>query len=194
MNFAYGVIIIVGVLAAGILGLIATSPDDIIQPRITYVEENLTVCTMQWDPVCGVDGMTYGNLCMLGAADIKLDYQGECVTSEPEVEVEPEPETLPMVTTISIPAGVGVPGCEETTECYLPYEVTVEAGATVIWSNDDNAVHTVTSGHPVSGIDELFDSGIFMSGDTFEFTFNDAGIFDYFCMVHPWMAGIVYVS
>ena len=44
INFAYGVIIIVGVLAAGILGLIATSPDDIIQPRITSVEENLTAC------------------------------------------------------------------------------------------------------------------------------------------------------
>ena len=210
MNFAYGVIIIVGVLAAGILGLIATSPDDIIQPRITSVEENLTACTMQWDPVCGIDGMTYGNLCMLGAADVKLRHEGECVPDmpepvpgfeatpepeeEPEPEVEPEPETLPMVTTISILAGVGVPGCEETTECYLPYEVTVAVGTTVTWSNDDNTVHTVTSGHPVSGIDELFDSGIFMFGDTFEFTFNDAGTFDYFCMVHPWMVGIVYVS
>jgi len=76
----------------------------------------------------------------------------------------------------------------------LPYEVTVAVGTTVTWSNDDNAVHTVTSGHSVSGIDELFDSGIFMFGDIFEFTFNDAGTFDYFCMVHPWMAGIVYVS
>jgi len=33
-----------------------------------------------------------------------------------------------------------------------------------------------------------------MSGETFEFTFNDAGTFDYFCMVHPWMTGIVNVS
>jgi plastocyanin len=209
MNFPLGVIIIVGVLAAIILGLIASSPDDIIQPRIvsdeemeiksepTTVtepepEEDLTVCTMQWDPMCGIDGETYGNLCMLDAADVKLDYEGECVTAEPEAE--PEAETLPMSQTISIPEGVGVPGCETTTECYLPYEVDVAVGATVTWSNDDIAVHTVTSGNPSSGVDELFDSSIFMSGDSFEFTFNDAGTFDYFCMVHPWMAGIVNVS
>ena len=88
MNFPLGVIIIVGVLAAIILGLIASSPDEIIQPRIisddkmeiksepTAVtapepEEDLTVCTMQWDPMCGIDGETYGNLCMLDAADVK---------------------------------------------------------------------------------------------------------------------------
>ena len=89
MNFPLGVIIIVGVLAAIILGLIASSPDDIIQPRIVSdeemeikseqttlsepePEEDLTVCTMQWDPMCGIDGETYGNLCMLDAADVKL--------------------------------------------------------------------------------------------------------------------------
>jgi len=49
-------------------------------------EEDLTVCTMQWDPMCGIDGETYGNLCMLNASDVKLDYQGQCVIAEPEPE------------------------------------------------------------------------------------------------------------
>ncbi len=205
INFPLGVIIIVGVLAAIILGLIASSPDEIIQPRIvsdeemeiksepttvTEPEEDLTVCTMQWDPMCGIDGETYGNLCMLDAVDVKLDYEGECVTAEPE----PEAETSPMSQTISIPLGVGVPGCETTTECYLPYEVNVAVGTTVTWNNGDTAIHTVTSGNPSSVVGELFDSGIFMSGDSFEFTFNDAGTFDYFCVVHSWMTGIVNVS
>ncbi|MBA4718880.1 MAG: hypothetical protein HRO68_07240 [Nitrosopumilus sp.] len=257
MNFAYGVIIIVGVLAAGILGLIATSPDDIIQPRIIPIEQiSVNSYIMPKTATVGdvllievefrdddkniVDHVNYdisvtqdGNTILSepgshrhpgkhpihettildeSPLEIQITLQGlghgddisepkgivttMTVVPEPEVEpeVEPEPETLPMVTTISIPAGVGVPGYEETIECYLPYEVTVTAGATVTWSNDDSAVHTVTSGHPVSGIDELFDSGIFMSGDTFEFTFNDVGTFDYFCMVHPWMVGIVNVS
>jgi len=214
MNFAYGVIAIVGVLAAIILGLIAAAPDDIIEPRVVAIEEKPTVCTLQWDPMCGVDGETYGNLCMLDAADVKLDYQGECVIAQPEsestvsvelektidmsktesVEPEPEAETLQMALTVSLPEGSGVPGCDETNECFLPYEVTVAVGTTVTWSNDDTAAHTVTSGNISDGVDGLFDSSIFMSGTTFEFTFSDAGSYDYFCMVHPWMTGIVNVS
>jgi len=210
MNFAYGVIAIVGVLAAIILGFIAAEPDDIIQPRIIPVEkmavvselttltepepeEDLTVCTMQWDPMCGIDGETYGNLCMLDAVDIELDYEGECVAAEPEPESESEPETLPMALTVSIPEGVGVPGCEETNECYFPYELSVAVGTTITWINDDIAAHTVTSGN-FPEHDGLFDSSVFMSGETFEITFSDAGTFDYYCFVHPWMAGIVNVS
>jgi plastocyanin len=40
----------------------------------------------------------------------------------------------------------------------------------------------------------MFDSSLFMAGSTFEFTFDDAGTYDYFCMVHPWMTGIINVS
>jgi hypothetical protein len=52
------------------------SPDDIPQPRPA---ETPVVCTMQWDPMCGVDGETYGNSCMLNASHVKLDYKGECL-------------------------------------------------------------------------------------------------------------------
>ena len=190
MNFPLGVIIIVGVLAAIILGFIAADPDDIIKPRAISVVEKVTVCTMEYAPVCGVDSETYGNLCMLNASDVKLDYQGECVIAEPE----PEAETLPMALTISIPKGVGVLGCEENRECYLPYEISVAVGTTVTWINDDITIHTVTSGSPNGGANGLFDSELIMSGETFEITFNDAGTFDYYCIVHPWMAGIVNVS
>jgi len=82
MNFSYGIIGIVGVLAAISIGFIAMDPTDIIEPRVA-VDENLVVCTMQWDPMCGVDGETYGNMCMLDAADVTLDYQGECTAELP---------------------------------------------------------------------------------------------------------------
>ena len=78
MNFSYGIIAIVGVLVAISLGFIAISPDDIPEPRITTIDEKPTVCTMQWEPMCGVDGETYGNSCMLNASNIELDYTGEC--------------------------------------------------------------------------------------------------------------------
>ncbi len=76
MNFSYGVIVIVGILVAISIGFIVMSPDDVPQPRAS---ENPTMCTMQWDPLCGVDGITYGNSCMLYASDVELDYTGECL-------------------------------------------------------------------------------------------------------------------
>ena len=95
---------------------------------------------------------------------------------------------------VSVPAGTSVPGCEEKNECYIPYEVTIDIGGEVTWSNDDSAAHTVTSGLPAEGSDGIFDSGLLMAGATFEYTFDEAGDYPYFCMVHPWKQGIVSVG
>jgi predicted secreted protein with PEFG-CTERM motif len=94
---------------------------------------------------------------------------------------------------VSTPQGTSVPGCEETDTCFLPYMVTVDVGGEVTWSNDDTAAHTVTAGSATDGPSGEFDSSLFMAGTTFSHTFESAGEFDYFCMVHPWMAGIVSV-
>ncbi len=122
------------------------------------------------------------------------------VREEPEVTVtppriEPTPEAMePFTGTISAPAGSSAPGCEETNECFIPAKVTISVGETVTWSNDDSAAHTVTSGIPSEGPDGVFDSSLFMAGTTFEHTFFEAGEYDYYCMVHPWMTGKVQVG
>ena len=95
---------------------------------------------------------------------------------------------------VSAPQGTSVPGCEETNKCFVPYEVTVDVGGTVTWSNDDSAAHTVTSGRSGDGPSGVFDSSLFMAGTTFSHTFEAEGEFPYFCMVHPWMNGIVKVG
>ena len=95
---------------------------------------------------------------------------------------------------VSVPQGTSVPGCEETNECFLPYLVTIHPGDEVVWSNDDTAAHTVTSGTTAVGADGLFDSSLFMAGATFSHTFDTLGEYDYFCMVHPWMLGKVFVT
>ena len=111
----------------------------------------------------------------------------------PKVEAPPA-AMEPFTGTISAPSGSSVPGCEETNECFIPAEVTISVGETVTWSNDDTAAHTVTSGLPSEGPDGVFDSSLFMAGTTFQHTFDDAGEYDYFCMVHPWMTGKVQVG
>ncbi len=95
---------------------------------------------------------------------------------------------------VSTPVGTSVPGCEETDTCFLPYMVTVDVGGEVTWSNDDTAAHTVTAGSAEDGPSGEFDSSLFMAGTTFSHTFESAGEFPYFCMVHPWMEGIVTVG
>jgi len=95
---------------------------------------------------------------------------------------------------VIVPEGSQLPGCEDTDECWFPSVVTVDVGETVTWSNVDTAAHTVTSGTAADGPDGIFDSSLFMAGTTFEVTFDEAGTFEYFCMVHPWMAGQVIVG
>ncbi len=47
---------------------------------------------------------------------------------------------------------------------------------------------------PADGPDGIFDSSLFMAGDTFSHTFEEVGKYDYYCMVHPWMTGKVQVG
>ena len=115
------------------------------------------------------------------------------VMEEPSKPVMEEP-TGPMTVEVSIPSGTSVPGCEETNKCFNPSSVSIMKGDTVVWSNDDTAAHTVTSGSPANGPSGMFDSSLLIGGKSFEHTFDSSGSVDYFCMVHPWMTGSVQVS
>jgi plastocyanin len=119
------------------------------------------------------------------------------VTPGQTMEVEEtmmEDTAAPQTHTVDAPAGTSVPGCEETNSCFTPADITINAGDTVEWNNIDTAAHTVTSGSPADGPSGVFDSSLLMADATFAFTFEDAGEYDYFCMVHPWMVGSVSVN
>ncbi len=96
-----------------------------------------------------------------------------------------------MTAEVSVNPGSSVPGCEKTNECFTPYQVAIDPGGEVTWSNDDTAAHTVTSGTAKDGPDGNFDSSLFMAGTTYSHTFDTLGSYPYFCMVHPWMVGNV---
>jgi len=95
---------------------------------------------------------------------------------------------------VGIPTGTSIPGCEETNQCFSPSTITIKVGDKVTWSNDDTVDHTVTSGNAAGGPDGIFDTSLFLVGGIFSNTFNEAGTYDYYCMVHPWMVGVVNVE
>ena len=99
-----------------------------------------------------------------------------------------------MAATVTNAPGSSTPGCEETDSCFIPSTVVITVGGTVTWDNTDNAAHTSSSGTPTDGPDGVFDSSLIMAGGSYSHTFDTAGTFDYFCMVHPWMEGTVIVE
>jgi len=97
-----------------------------------------------------------------------------------------------MSATVENAAGSSTPGCEP--DCFIPSTVVITVGGTVTWENTDTMAHTSSSGTAADGPDGVFDSSLVMAGASFSHTFDSAGTFDYFCMVHPWMAGTVIVE
>jgi predicted secreted protein with PEFG-CTERM motif len=95
--------------------------------------------------------------------------------------------------TITNAPGSETPGCEP--DCFIPNPVTVEVGAIVTWDNTDgSAAHTATSGSASDGLSGVWDSSLIMMGQSYSYTTDTAGSFDYFCMVHPWMVGTLIVE
>ncbi len=88
-----------------------------------------------------------------------------------------------------------------TDTAYSPNPINAKIGQSIVWTNDDAAFHTVTSGEVgAADVGKEFDSGLTgptaltSKGKTFEHTFDVAGEFPYFCILHPGMIGTVVVS
>ena len=125
------------------------------------------------------------------------------IETEPSTESNPEMSSFSMQGEIQsdvmdggdviMPTKVSRPGCEDENRCYIPSVVTISAGESVTWVNEDSAFHSVTSGFYDTPID-LFDSGHLDPFDSYTLTFDESGTYDYFCTLHPWMEGKVIVE
>jgi plastocyanin len=127
----------------------------------------------------------------LDTSDLALgEYEYMCIvhpwmTATIIIEEPREPVTIE----VEIPSGAGIQNLEQI--YFDPKDITVSIGTTVKWINKDDTIHTVTSGTPEADPSGIFDSSIINPGASFEYTFDSAGIFDYYCIVHPWMTGSV---
>ena len=88
--------------------------------------------------------------------------------------------------------GSMTPGCEP--DCFIPATATIDPGGEVVFTNNDIAAHTSTAGTPTDGPSGVWDSSLVMPGSSYSVTLDEAGEYPYFCMVHPWMEGLVIVE
>jgi len=113
--------------------------------------------------------------------------------SNNSIEENVEETDLIIQGDVIMPTKVSRPGCEENDRCYIPSLIVIEKGKQVTWVNEDSAFHTITSGYYDTPTD-LFDSGHLDPFESYTLTFDEAGTYDYFCTLHPWMKGQVIVE
>ena len=120
---------------------------------------------------------------------------GPTTTSQPTATIptatNPTPTNpSPTTPTPTVPTPTPVNSASVTIAnfSFQPDSLTVAAGATVTWTNNDSVPHTVTAD------DGSFSSGTLAPGATFSRTFPAAGSVAYHCAIHPSMRGTLTIT
>lgn len=113
------------------------------------------------------------------AAEVLTEDTGAATTSVIAVAQKPKTKTISVPKTISI----NIKNFTFTTK-----SITIKAGTTVKWTNNDSVAHTVTSDTGA------FNSSSLETGKSFSFTFNKKGTFAYHCTPHPSMTAAIIVK
>jgi len=161
------------------------------------------VCSLLLVTACGDDDESSTS------TDARSEQSPAADTTSPATESSPPMSAATTMTTMggTEPAGTEPAGTEpsDTTTgssgqqgaadevtiadfAFDPAELEVAAGATVTWTNNDSATHTVESD------DETLMSDDLPNGATYEMTFDEPGTYEYVCGIHPNMSGTVIVK
>ena len=109
---------------------------------------------------------------------------------------QPPPPPAPPAAKPSAPGDTAAAGTGPTLKAsiksiaFQPNRIEITAGTTVAWTNNDAVEHTVTA------VDRSFDSGNMEPGPgtTWRHTFTKPGTYQFYCVVHPFMKGVVIVK
>src|ERR1700688_1683345 len=95
---------------------------------------------------------------------------------------------LAGVAVMAAPAGAEDTAVKIDNFTFNPQRASVEAGTTITWTNQDDIPHVVASST------KAFKSKTLDTDDKFSFTFTTAGVYEYFCSLHPHMTGTIVVE
>ncbi len=96
--------------------------------------------------------------------------------------------------TIVSTSSTATPGRSEGTQvtiseyAYEPAEVTIKAGESVTWTNEDSVKHNAASD------ESAFEGPLLSEGESYTFTFEVPGRYPYHCTPHPYMKATVIVE
>lgn len=111
-----------------------------------------------------------------------------------KTQTEAAPDTIPDLAQEEAETGAEPVEVQKTVQVsirsfkFVPADVNINSGDTVVWTNEDSAAHTVESNDGTLESDEL------SKGDTYKFTFTKAGKYSYICGIHPSMKGSITVQ
>lgn len=88
----------------------------------------------------------------------------------------------------SAAAPASVPAVSIQNDSFVPATLTISAGQSVTFTNNDDDAHTVTA------TDGAFDSKGLDTHGVWKHTFAKPGTYKYFCELHPFMKGTIVVK
>jgi LPXTG-motif cell wall-anchored protein len=93
----------------------------------------------------------------------------------------------PSTATASRASSVSIQdGSSQSSFRFAPSSLTISSGTKVTWTNNGQQPHNVTG--------DGLKSSTLSNGNTYSFTFNDPGTYNYECTIHPFMTGSVKVT
>lgn len=108
-------------------------------------------------------------------------------TSTPTTAPTNTPTTAPASTPTTAPPSTGN-SISIMNFAFSPLTLTVKTGTKVTWTNKDTVTHTVTDDKGA------FNSGLLTPGNSFSFTFTQAGTYSYHCNIHHSMMATIVVQ
>lgn len=146
------------------------------------------------------DGIYPGGLHLMVTSGIERDAEGEVVDHAAHAHAGEGAAADVAVTDLPL---LGDTSMDIVDFAFEQPVIRIRAGSTVTWTNRDLAPHTVTAGRPGDAPDtRAFDStgmaqggmAMMQQGDSWSFTFDEPGVYEYYCLPHTNMEARVVVE